>query len=188
MSSNETIICFLCETTVLKKNLKAHYSRRHPGEELKWKSATSNDVRNFFSGNPQQEKRKGPEMDYHEIGSTYIGNKRSRIEDLSDISTVHSNKRDDSPSSTDLHQILEAVKSKKYFYTFPFFIFDFYYFLDFLLTKVKRFQRIRSFFFFRRMFGCVFLVNSPFFPPFLCYFFFLNPSFAISREHVCSFP
>ena len=48
MSSNEKVICCLCEATVIKKNLKTHYTRRHPNKDLKWKSATSNDVRNFF--------------------------------------------------------------------------------------------------------------------------------------------
>ena len=114
MSSNEKIICCLCEATVIKKNLKTHYTRRHPNKDLKWKSATSNEVRNFFSGNQQQEKRKDSEKDEIEsiLQITNAGNKRSRLEGTPKKSDVDCSKGDEGPS-TSLQALLHAVKGKK---------------------------------------------------------------------------
>lgn len=86
MSSNQKVICDLCETTVIKKNLKTHNSRRHPGEDLKWTSATSTDVRNLLFGHPQPEKRKICKTD--KIGDILEATKRSRLEDVPKISNV----------------------------------------------------------------------------------------------------
>lgn len=128
MSSNKKVICCLCETTV-KKNLETYPSRRHPGDDLKWKSASSNDVRIFFSGNPKKEKRKSFEIDATgDISeAANVENKRSRLEDTSEISDVDYSIKD-GDLSTNLEELLEAVKGKTKFFFLLFFLIYIFYF------------------------------------------------------------
>lgn len=49
-SSGERVLCEICSEKVIRKNLKTHFLRRHPGVPVKFKSATSENIVKFFDG------------------------------------------------------------------------------------------------------------------------------------------
>lgn len=127
MASRDKILCGVCSSEMVKKNLNIHFQRRHPGQNATWKLPWAKDVEKHFKiadhSNSKNEQISS-EVDAHQ--ENVFENNNKETQDIAENSNENiakdclddrASKRaryDDEKPEKSIADVLQAIQSKCY--------------------------------------------------------------------------